>query len=486
MKPSFVLQTENLHLDDGGMIPAQVCCTPGESLRICPGKRGGADCELAPNVHIALARADTHVHFRESTLPGRDEFEADPYKKADMDYEELCSAIRDANRAYDVRRGSLAALKGGVWLVGAMGNTPWAPIGIERWKRMAQLYQEQALIYTHVWPRMEPGVPPVEGQEEKDFGSTFGGSGISQQERRSMYLERRGGMVSYHNDRPRNHETLEVFKERVKPPDYLLHPLYFDGDTVLEAQSETLALAREAKLNRLLTRHIPTGPALDQILQARKDDGLELPAEVGLDYLYFNRDMLATTSTRDINYRRPALPAQNDQASLIELTRDAARSRDALAFIGSDHAPHALKAKAFRKGGLPGSPGTRVLEHSHQIHMHLLHECGYSHADIDWLTAIVPARYIAKYRQFPFPVGAMQDGAMANLVVFDPDMPYRVNEESLRLQLQDDEYHSAYRDEDLRGSVLFTVVNGVVFDVRDDIRPVNASFASAGEHFLME
>lgn len=483
MKTSLVFQTSHLHLDEGEFIPAQVRCAPGEPLEIKPGRHAGADINLPDDVHIALARADPHVHFRESLIPTREMFEADPWHPSSQKYEDLVASIAKANQAYDVRRGSLAALRGGVWLAGAMGNTPWAPVGQERWRATCEWYQKQAWIFTHVWPRLEPGVHPVPGQEEKDFGTTFGGSGNSEEQRREMYRARRGGMVSYHNDRERPEESLAAFQQRVRPPDYLLHPLYYDGDTVLAAQRETIALAREAGLRRLLTRHIPTGDALQMVLSEREKSSMELPAEIGLDYLYFNRGMLASRPTRMINYRRPALPSAPDQAALIELTRGRARRRDPWTFLGSDHAPHPRQAKAFRPDGLPGSPGTRILEHTHQVHAHLVHQAGYTWADIDWLAAIVPARYIAEYRPFPYPVGTLRDGAMANLVVFHPDTPYRADEALLREQLRDPEYHTAYRDESLRGEVWFTAVHGIVFAVRETIRPVNAEWADLSHYF---
>ncbi len=483
MKTSLVFQTSHLHLDDGGIIPAQVRCAPGEPLEIKAGRHPGADIGLPDDVHIALARADPHVHFRESPIPSRELFEADPWHPTSQTFEDLVASIQKANSAYDVRRGSLAALRGGVWLAGAMGNTPWPPVGLERWRAACAWYQKQAWIFTHVWPRLEPGVPPIPGQEEKDFGTTFGGSGISERQRREMYRAHPGGMVSYHNDRERPDESLAAFKQRVQPPDYLLHPLYYDGETVLAAQRETIALAREAGLRRLLTRHIPTGDALRMVLSGRGAGPLELPAEIGLDYLYFNRDMLESRPTRMINYRRPALPSALDQAALIELTRDCARHRDPWTFLGSDHAPHPRQAKAFRPDGLPGSPGTRILEHTHQVHARLVRQAGYTWADIDWLAAIAPARYMAQYRPFPYPVGTLGNGAMANLVIFHPGTPYRADEALLREYLQDPEYHTAYRDEPLYGEVWFTVVHGIVFDVREAVRPLNALPLSLPQFF---
>ncbi len=474
MKETIVFQTDKLHLDDGEIAPAQVKCTAGEALEIRMGKHSGADIVLPDEVHIALAHADPHVHFRESVIPTREEFESDPYHPKDLNYEELLGKIVTANQNYDAFRGSLAALKGGVWLAGAMGNTPWAPVGEDKWRKIDDHYRKKSLVFTHVWPRLEPGVPPIDGQDEKDFGSTFGGSDLTDEARRQMYLERPGGIISYHNDKSRSDETLLEFKQRVNPPDYLLQPLYYDGGTVYAIQKDTLLLAIEAKLHCLLTRHIPTGPCLDMILRSRIGTEIILPAEIGLDYLYFNYEMLKDRETRYINYRRPALPSRKDQAQLIELLRDCARLRDPLTFIGSDHAPHNRESKIFKDNGMPGIPGTRVIELSHAIHMHLIHNHGFSYGEIDWLTSIAPSLYMAQYCSFPFAVGTMQDGAMNNLAVFHPDQPCKIDEAQLQAQLRDPHYHTAYRDEHLQGQVIYTVVNGVVYDVREDIISLNA------------
>lgn len=470
---SISFRTRHLHLDDGTIVPGWVRCTPGEPLEVKPGCQDSADVHLSDDTHIALARTDPHVHFRESYVPSLEEFEADPYHPDDLSYDDLVQRVHAANRLYNTFRGSLAALRSGIWLIGAMGNTPWGPIGETRWKKTCDQYQKNSWVWSHVWPRMEPDVPPISGQEEKDFGSTFGGSGLSATAREAMYMQRKGGMVSYHNDQPRTDESLSEFKARVSPPDYLLQPLYFDGDTVLACQTDTLELARKANLKSLLTRHIPTGPALDMLIRARSGHPSELPTEIGLDYLYFNRDMLESRHTRMINYRRPALPSEQDQAELIALTRERGRARDPLAFLGTDHAPHPIEAKRFNDEGLPGSPGTRLLEHSHQVHMHLVLKHGFTHADIDWLTAKAPAKYMAQSVEFPYPVGEMATGAMANLVMFHPDKPYQVEEDLLRRELCDPHYHTAYRDESLNGRVFYTVVHGVAFDVRGQIHPMN-------------
>lgn len=463
----IIFETENLHVDTDEVVPGRVICVPGEPLQI--GTTESVTHKLPPRYHIALAVADPHVHFRESVVPSRELFAQSNLEG--NNYDDVVAAIKAANDAYDVHRGSLAALKGGVWAVGAMGNTPLPPTHKVIWDATNALYREKSKVFTHVWQRMEPGVIPVNGQEGKDFGTTFGGSGLSDEARREMYMLWKGRAVSFHNDQP-NRETIEEFRDKVKPAPELLHHLYFDGDTVLASQRETFALAREAGLSSIMARHIPTGPALEMVLSERGKGDLVFPAEIGLDYLYWNRDMLHGRDTSMRNYRRPALPSEEDQRSLIELTRDLARKRDPLTHIGSDHAPHTLEAKAF-VNGLPGSPGTRVIEHYFQILHNLVINQGYTWGDVIHLACVTPAKYLARHREFPFDVGTMQSGAMANLMVFDPDVAYTPDEAALRGQLHDPHYHTAYKDEKLRGKVMFTVVNGKVFNVAGEIEKIN-------------
>ncbi|HQH72503.1 MAG TPA: hypothetical protein PK360_10535, partial [bacterium] len=94
MKTSLVFQTSHLHLDDGGIIPAQVRCAPGEPLEIKAGRHPGADIDLPDEIHIALARADPHVHFRESPIPSRELFEADPWHPTSQTFEDLVASIQ--------------------------------------------------------------------------------------------------------------------------------------------------------------------------------------------------------------------------------------------------------------------------------------------------------------------------------------------------------------------------------------------------------
>ncbi|MBT6769490.1 MAG: hypothetical protein HOA81_10915, partial [Opitutales bacterium] len=233
-------------------------------------------------------------------------------------------------------------------------------------------------------------------------------------------------------------------------------------------------LAETIGVSSLLARHIPTGPALQQILDRTSGASYALPAEIGLDYIYWCRERLLDQKpeTALINYRRPAHPSREDQLSLIQLTQETVR-RGYSIFFGTDHAPHARAAKTF-KDGMPGSPGTRNIEHSLQYYSELRTRYNYTWHDIDRLASINPAKHVSQYVDFPLEIGAMKSGAMTNLAIFDSDEAYSVDEAALATQLEDSEYHSTLTSEaNLRGQSLFTVVNGTVFDVQSEVKALN-------------
>ena len=272
-----VFETKHIHLDSGETVQGQVVCAPGEALEVHPGRKGGADITLPDSVHIMPGIFDTHVHFRKSCLPTREVFEMwEKTHPLGISYSQLVRVLTTEAELYNAWKGSLAALKGGVVAVGCQGNTYFSPTGEARWRAMDAMYRQEAIILTHVWPRMEPGIPLIEGQAEKDFKATVGGKGHSPEIEREMYLSREGGIVMYHNDQVREDETMLEFMSRVNPSPELLHHKYFDRETVLASQRRTIQNARDADLQTLITMHIPVGEALDMILSERANGNMEM------------------------------------------------------------------------------------------------------------------------------------------------------------------------------------------------------------------
>ena len=470
MKKRITFFCKKVHTDQGEIRPAVVHCISGEPLEV----GWNEDCQdairLGDSVHIALGKADPHVHFRESILPSESEYESD--KGSLQGYVDCVDAVKKANASYSVQAGVRSALKGGVVVVGAMGNVPWSPMNRQRWNQMRKMYQRKSLIPIVVWPRMEPNQKKISGQEGKDFGSTFGGNGITTQQRYDMYDEWKGEAVSFHNDQARKDQDFQNFCQKSFESDFLKHHFYYDENTVLACQKETLKIAELTGVKSLLARHIPTGSGLQMMADAQTSQ-LKTPLEVGLDYMYWSLERLKKQPLEiaRINYRRPAFPKKEEQYSLITLTRDLVRQGRQI-FFGSDHAPHSIRAKSFQKG-MSGAPGTRNLEHTLQYLMELKNSWDYQFRDLDLLSAINPIKHLAQYHDFPYPVGTLSEGAMANLCIFDPEVSYCVDESFLKIQLDDPHYHTALKGETLQGQVLFTVVNGRVFDVRKEIKLLN-------------
>ena len=135
--------------------PARVSFASGAPLEVLPYD-GVCDLDFK-EIDIAPAIADPHVHLRESYSPSYAEWE-EYYEKGIVkkNYQELIEAIRQEKKTYGVKQGILAALKGGVWLVGAMSNTSFPAADKKIWQKTNKQYQSYALADTvQLWVRFE-------------------------------------------------------------------------------------------------------------------------------------------------------------------------------------------------------------------------------------------------------------------------------------------------------------------------------------------
>ena len=469
-----ILKSKNIHFLEV-IRPARLRVVAGEALEVL-AYEGSCDWDFE-QTHIAPAISDPHVHFRESYSPSQQEWEE--YWELDFiknDYKETLQKIVLEKQNYSVKNGILASLKGGVWFVGAMSNTTFPAITEKIWKKTIQQYQNTLLVgrknplYFHLWHYAHPKAEKIMGQCAKDFGSTFGAGGFSKQERENIYKKHQNCDIRFHNDRARKESITQFLKKQTTNPEALLHDWYYSGDLVLQEQQEVYNLAKKYQLATLIPLHIPTGSALEQALRFQKENILNIELEIGLDYLVNHWEQKKNDPTRWYNYRRPAHSSKQEQIFLIELLKK--NTHNLNLWIGSDHAPHTKKTKKW-KNKLPSVPGTRCIEFFGSILQELVNNWGFSYLEIDKIASYNPAKHLQKYRQkyasFPYPVGAIQSGNMANLRVFNPHLKPKVSEQTMAKQLQDNEYHSSLcQRDDLKGKNLMTIVNGVCFDTREE------------------
>lgn len=474
------IKSKNVHFEDGNIDNGVIELHPKKPITVLSYK-SNVDVDVGEN-HVAPAIWDNHVHFRESYMPTSKEFVENGGDGREYDFLRGKEILERS--FYNIDMGMKAALKGGVCGVGLMGNTIFAPVGEHMWKKSVEYAKKRVMIgnkkglIVHVWPRAAPGVEMIEGQSEKDFGSTFGGSGLSYEQRLKMYGAHAGGDIRFHTDRARENFSLKEFmlKFGSEVGKGFLHDVYFNPETVLIELRQSFEIAKMAGLKCLTPLHMSTGSGLNYVISERMNTGnnMRVPIGIGLDYLGTCIDDKIDDEARWINYRRPAHTTRYEQLSMIELMGVLIRGGDMDLFIESDHAPHPLERKIWMEG-LPGSPGTRVIEHYTQILQGLVNVHGFSYQEVDKLASINPANhmlsYIRAHTDLSLPIGGIKDGNMANIRVFDPSFEYRVDEKRLAKEFGDSQYHSGYKNrKDLRGRNLFTAVDGLLFDTRDKIK----------------
>lgn len=465
-----ILKSKNTHFLEE-VKPARIKIEERQPLEILDFE-GICDLDFG-EAHLAPAIADPHIHCRESYIPSKQEWEE--YWELGLiktTYEKTLQKIALEKQNYSLKNAILAALKGGLWYIGAMSNTAFPAISEKIWKKTTKYYQDESLdgicqpIFIHLWSFAHPKVEKILGQCAKDFGSTFGSEGFTKKDRQLLYQKHKNSDIRFHNDKARVESMKEFLKIKKAPLGALLHDYYYSSDLVLQEQQEVYELAKQNQLASLIPLHIPTGSALEQALKFQKENILNIELEIGLDYLIHNLEQKAKEPTRWHNYRRPAHPSYEEQVFLIELLKK--NTNNHKIWIASDHAPHSKEEKKWRNN-LPGFPGTRCVEFFGAILQKLVDKWGFSYLEIDKIASYNPSMHLQKYKEQPFdyPIGSIKTGNMANLRVFEPTLFTKVSENTMGNWLKDKEYHSSFcQKEDLKGQNLMTIVNGICFDTR--------------------
>ncbi|MDD4924166.1 MAG: dihydroorotase [Dehalococcoidales bacterium] len=191
--------------------------------------------------------------------------------------------------------------------------------------------------------------------------------------------------------------------------------------------------------------HISTHGSVELVRNAKKD-GVKITVEVTPHHLTMDEGMVLGFDTNaKVN---PPLRTRKDIAALIAGLKD-----DTIDIIATDHAPHTDNEKLcefaiapFGISGFETALGSLMkLVHNGDIEIGLL---------LSKLTA-APAKIIgSKFGK----LGTLEQGAMADITIFDPDAEWKVNVE---------EFYSRGRNtplngEKLKGKVMATIFNGKV------------------------
>ncbi|MTJ84320.1 MAG: amidohydrolase family protein [Telmatospirillum sp.] len=213
----------------------------------------------------------------------------------------------------------------------------------------------------------------------------------------------------------------------------------------IPAAAEAIMLERDLRLveltgGRYHAAHVSTAEAVALIRRA-KDRGLPVTCDTAPPYFALNE--LAVSEYRTFAKLSPPLRSESDRQAIVAGLRDGV-----IDTIASDHAPQDQDSKRLpfaqaETGGVGLETLLPVtLELYHNGHLTLLQAIG--------KLSFAPARLLG------LPAGQLQAGAAADLLLFDPDHPWRITPEDFRSKSK----NSPFDGRPVQGRVLRTVVDG--------------------------
>jgi len=178
-----------------------------------------------------------------------------------------------------------------------------------------------------------------------------------------------------------------------------------------------------------------------EILERAKAAGLAVTASASINHLSFNE--LDIGSYRTFFKVKPPLRAEEDRQALI-----GALSSGLIDVIVSDHLPQDVEGKRLPfSEAEPGAIGLETL---------LCAALRLVHADEVDLVNLLHALSTGPARILGLDAGTLRPGAPADVIVFDPDLPFIVDPESLKSRSRNTPFDGAR----MQGKVLRTVVAG--------------------------
>lgn len=192
---------------------------------------------------------------------------------------------------------------------------------------------------------------------------------------------------------------------------------------------------------RVHIAHISTAGAVE-LVRAAKRRGLPVTCEVTPHHLALTDK--AVTSFDTNTKMSPPLRSEEDRAALIEAARDGV-----IDAIATDHAPHHADEKMLEYDRAPF--GVVGLETALGVVLTDLY-----HANSISLTRIVEMLTVGPRRAFSLARGTLEEGAVANITLFDPDREWEVDSRSFKSKSR----NTPFAAKRLRGKVIATFVQG--------------------------
>ncbi|MFO1075057.1 MAG: dihydroorotase [Geminicoccaceae bacterium] len=209
--------------------------------------------------------------------------------------------------------------------------------------------------------------------------------------------------------------------------------------------AEAIMVERDLRLlaltgGRLHFAHVSTGEAIAAI-RAAKARGLSVTCDTAPHYLALNE--LEVEGYRTFAKVAPPLRAEADREAVVEGLKDGT-----IDVIASDHCPQDQDSK--RLPFAQAACGVIGVQTMLPVSLRLLHEGDLGLLDLLAKMTAAPARILG------LEAGRLAKGAAADLVLFDPEAPWKITEASLKSLSK----NTAFEGRLVEGRVMRTMVDG--------------------------
>jgi len=217
------------------------------------------------------------------------------------------------------------------------------------------------------------------------------------------------------------------------------------GLTGVPTAAETIMLERDMRLvalteSRYHAASLTCSESLD-VLQRARDAGLRVTASASINHLTLNE--IDVGPYRTFLKLKPPLRAEEDRTALV-----AALSSGLIEVVMSDHNPQDVETK--RLPFAEASPGAIGLETMLAAGLRLVHSGELA------LMTLLKAMSSAPAKILGLAAGTLRQGSPADVIVFDPDVPWVLDPAELKSKCKNTPFDEAK----LEGRVVRTIVAG--------------------------
>ena len=353
----------------------------------------------------------------------------------------------------DIHSESRAAVAGGITSFMEMPNTKPNTVTQELLEAKYQLAAEKSLAnYSFYMGATNDNLEEVLKTDREKvcgvkvfMGSSTGNMLVDNIETLEKLFSSFKGLIASHCEdettiRNNEKEARDRFGEDVPMN---MHPKIRSEEACYLSSSKAVELAKKTGA-RLHILHISTKKELDLFDNSIPLKDKKITAEACIHHLWFD-DSYYDTKGSLIKWN-PAVKTIDDRDAIVAAVND-----NRIDVIATDHAPHTLEEKQNKYFNAPS--GGPLVQHAILALLDMWKEGKFSLEKIVQKTShSVADLFNIKKR------GYIREGYYADLVLIDPNQPYKVNKENILYKCS----WSPFEDHEFSSSIKYTFVNGEI------------------------